>query len=208
LREYIAPSGRSSSVKALLLLLVTTTAVADPLQLTAAPPSSAYPELAANEAACNAPGDHPHLLRTRHARIAGHDVEILHDCGTSDAMGHLAIRTKDGWTVIDGGVIAYQAGNMTDAPEHASLVDESLSTGTFDDGPAIVYQSTTLHRGIERSGHIAWERRQTDVTICTAGDDVFCTRATYACPASGCVRPRFEHGLLTTVEQRDYRPAL
>jgi hypothetical protein len=191
-------------VKALLLLFATA-AAAEPLELTPAPPTGAYPDVVASERACEADGDHAGLLRAKRAHLAGHDVHILHECGGTDATSKLAIRTPDGWTLIDGPIIAYQVANMTDAPAHVSLLDESLSTGTFDDGPAIVYQATTLHRGIERSGRIAWQQRRADLVICTAGDDIRCARVTYVCPASGCVRARFAHGLLTTVEQRDYR---
>ena len=56
-----------------------------------------------------------------------------------------------------------------------------------------------------RTGRVAWQMRQTDVMICTAGEDVSCGRVTYECPRSGCVGARFEHGLLTTIEQREYR---
>jgi hypothetical protein len=190
-----------------LLLLVAATAAADPLELAPAPSAGAYPALMPSEAACEADGDHAGLLRTRRAHLAGHDVHILHECGSTDTTSKLAIRTPDGWTQIDGPIITYQAANMTDAPAHVSLVDESLSTGTFeDDEPAIVYQSTTLHRGIEtRTGRVAWQRRQTDLVICTTAGEIRCARITYECPPSGCVRPRFDHGLLTTVERHEYR---
>jgi hypothetical protein len=194
-------------VKALLLLLFATTAAAEPLELRPAPPAGTYPELVRSEAACDADGNHAGLLRTRRAHLAGHDVDILHECGSTDTMSKLAIRTPDGWTLIDGSIITYQAANMTDAPAHISLLDESLSIGSFGHGePAIVYQSTTLHRGIDtRTGRLAWQMRQTDVMICTTGDGISCARVTYECPRPGCVRARFEHGLLTTVEEREYR---
>jgi hypothetical protein len=194
-------------VKALLPLLVATTAAADPLELRPAPPPGAYPDLVASERACEADGDHAGLLRIARAHLAGHDVDVLHECGSTDLMSKLAIRTPGGWTLIEGATVAYQEANMTDAPAHVSLLDESVSTGSFENGaPALVYRATRLHRGIDtRSRKVAWQHRTTELLICTTSDDLRCARITYTCPPAGCVRPHFERGVLTTVEERDYR---
>jgi hypothetical protein len=187
-------------MKCVLLLLVSATAAAEPLQLVVVP-QGARAAVAPDEKACET-ADAPHQLRTKTAKIGGHEVEILHECGGIPADASLSVQGEDGWATTFAGAIADYS-HMGHPPWSLQLVSETLTLGRFGDGEAAIV-ATLVHS----EGDVAAKSKSlfADVTVCRADGPVQCAHISYRCPAKGCQVPTFDQGMLVTTEQRTYAP--
>ena len=167
------------------LLLTSSVAAADPLVLTLLR-EEAEPKLARSEVSCEPPQDH---VLVKQLRFAGHDVRVLHECGSSDTNTKLAFRSEDGWRIHPSSIISYRAANMTDAPLHITLLGEHVRFAKLaGDRRVLLHRVDTRHRNIRMDGSIESETRMSHVDVCAYdGDgDPVCSFAIVECPAKGC----------------------
>ena len=200
MREYAQYGSRFSGMKCALVLLVSATAAAEPIEpLTFRPAAgpTEFPDLSPHEKACWVPKA-PDKMQTKSAKIGGHAVAVLHDCDGTPAGTHLAIETKDGWFIHPGGIFRNFT-NMSVVRSRRTFASETVTSGTFADGSVAV-----LYHLVTREQEEAAVFFDTEVTVCRVGDTVECGQVIYRCPASGCKLARFEQGLLVTNEQRSY----
>jgi hypothetical protein len=80
-----------------ILLILTGSAAAEGVTLSAVPASSA-PHVVGSEAVCKDTGDRLRITKTK---LEGHEVEVLRTC--AQASTRIAFQTKDGWTEYDAG---------------------------------------------------------------------------------------------------------
>lgn len=136
------------------------------------------------------------------SQLSGHDVRVLHECGSSDGASRLALRTDDGWRVFYGELIAYRGANMTDAPLHVTLLAEHDSLATIAGQRIWLHRTDTRHRNIRMDGTIDGDRRVRRVDICRFVDgEPVCGSATVTCDKR-CPDPRIRDGALWFAGQR------
>lgn len=170
-----------------ILVLLTGSAAAEGVTLSPVAPHEA-PNVVGSEAVCKDTNDR---LRVSKTKLDGHEVQVLHQCGATDLGAELAFETKDGWRFFDGGLIAYQAGNMTDAPLHVSLLSETTSLAKLKSRKVLVHRVDTSHRAIRSDGTVESETRKSHVDVCAFDKDggPSCGSAEVDCPETGCRAP-------------------
>jgi hypothetical protein len=140
-----------------------------------------------NDAITESVGCDDGLRVSARRRLAGHDVRVLHECGSSDGAARLALGVDDRWRVFASALIAYRGANMTDAPLHVTLVGEHDTFAKLGTRRVWLHRTDTLHRAIRMDGSVESEKRERRVDVCSYADgEPTCSFAIVECPSAGC----------------------
>jgi hypothetical protein len=191
----------------LLLLLLTSVAIAGEqpeLKLRELTESGEHPQLFANERRCEKSAEGTGEIRTSAKKIAGTEIEILHECGVTPSSARLAIH-KASWFLSNPTGIHYFT-NMSSPPSRTNFVSELVTAGTLSDGsPAAVFRVDTEDTEVERTEtkteRVISRERRSHVEVCSLGESPRCGDVVIHCPKAGCRPVTLAKGVLSGTDK-------
>ncbi len=134
----------------------------------------------------------------RASRVVGTaEALVLHECGSAESRGLLAIHTAGVWFVAPNSWIAFERVS-SNIIRRVQLVRDHLGAGELANGTkAILYTIETLNgtTGALRIGR---------TIVCSTGRDIACSKPiAYVCANDSCTAPRLSRGVLIVTDADD-----
>ncbi|MDB4955581.1 MAG: hypothetical protein JWO36_3150 [Myxococcales bacterium] len=164
--------------------------------------SGEHPALFASQQRCEKSTEGGEI-RTSAKKIAGTEIEILHQCGVTPSSARLAIH-KATWFVSHGTAI-HDFTNMSTPMSRTNFVSELVTAGTLSDGsPAAVFRVDTEDTDVERTAkkieRVLSRERSSHVEVCSL-ESPRCGDVVIHCPKAGCRPVTLAKGVLSGTDK-------